>query len=68
MSKLGMPPWRVQKAQRQAKGWSTESVARALRIVATLNADVKGAAADADYVLEAATRRVAEMVARPARR
>jgi DNA polymerase-3 subunit delta len=67
-AELGMPPWRVQKAQRQARGWSMESVAIAIRIVATLNADVKGAAADADYVLEAATRRVAEMVARPSRR
>ena len=52
-AELGMPPWRVQKAQRQARGWSTESVAAAMRLVATLNADVKGAAADADYVLEA---------------
>ena len=67
-SELGMPPWRVKKAQRQARGWSTESVAAAMRLVATLNADVKGAAADADYVLEATTRRVAELVASPARR
>jgi len=67
-AELGMPPWRVQKAQRQARGWSTESVATAMRLVATLNADVKGAAADADYVLEATTRRVAELVRRPARR
>ena len=63
-SELGMPPWRVQKAQRQARGWSTQSVAEAMRLVATLNADVKGAAADADYVLEATTRRVAELVTR----
>jgi DNA polymerase-3 subunit delta len=61
---LGMPPWRVQKAQRQARKWSTESVATAMRLVAALNADVKGAAADADYVLEATTRRVAELVAK----
>ncbi len=67
-AELGMPPWRVKKAQRQARGWSTESVAKAMQLVATLNADVKGAAADADYVLEAATRRVAELVARPVRR
>lgn len=65
---LGMPPWRVQKAQRQARGWSKESVATAMRLVATLNADVKGAAVDPDYVLEATTRRVAELVARPSRR
>jgi DNA polymerase-3 subunit delta len=65
---LGMPPWRVQKAQRQARKWSTDSVATAMRLVARLNADVKGAAADADYVLEATTRRVAELVAsRPGR-
>ncbi len=63
-AELGMPPWRVKKAQRQARGWSTQSVAEAMRLVATLNADVKGAAADADYVLEATTRRVAELVGR----
>lgn len=62
-SELGMPPWRVQKAQRQARRWSRNTVADALRVVATLNADVKGAAADADYALEAAVRRVAELVA-----
>jgi DNA polymerase-3 subunit delta len=60
---LNMPPWRVQKAQKQARRWSPASVAEALRLVATLNADVKGAAADADYALEAAVRKVAELVA-----
>lgn len=58
---LGMPPWRVQKAQKQARRWSRDSVAVAMRLVATLNADVKGAAADADYALENAVRRVAEL-------
>lgn len=62
-SELGMPPWRVQKAQRQARRWSRDSVASALQLVAALNADVKGAAADADYALETAVRRVAELVA-----
>jgi len=38
-------------------------VATAMRLVASLNADVKGAAADADYALEAAVRKVAELVA-----
>ncbi|MCV7129498.1 MULTISPECIES: DNA polymerase III subunit delta [Mycolicibacterium] len=58
---LGMPPWRVQKAQKQARRWSRDSVAQALRLVAALNADVKGAAADADYALEKAVRSVAEL-------
>ena len=61
-AELGMPPWRVQKAQKQARRWSRASVAEAIQIVATLNADVKGAAADADYALEAAVRKVAELV------
>ena len=63
-SELGMPPWRVQKAQKQARRWSRDSIATAVQLVAALNADVKGAAADADYALEAAVRRVAELVAR----
>ncbi|MCW2686120.1 MAG: polymerase delta subunit [Mycobacterium sp.] len=62
-AELGMPPWRVQKAQKQSRRWSRDSVAQAIRLVATLNADVKGAAADADYVLEATVRKVAELVA-----
>ncbi|VEG56693.1 DNA polymerase III, delta subunit [Mycolicibacterium aurum] len=58
---LGMPPWRVQKAQKQARRWSRDSVAAALQLVAALNADVKGAAADPDYAVERAVRRVAEL-------
>ena len=33
-----------------------------MRLVAALNADVKGAAADADYALESTVRKVAELV------
>lgn len=62
-AQLGMPPWRVQKAQKQARRWSRDSVATAMKVVAELNADVKGAAADADYALESAVRKVAELVA-----
>ena len=58
---LGMPPWRVQKVMKQSRRWTSDSVAAAIRLVATLNADVKGAAADADYALEAAVRKVAEL-------
>jgi DNA polymerase-3 subunit delta len=62
-SELGMPAWRVQKAQKQSRRWSRDAVATAMRLVAALNADVKGAAADPDYALEAAVRKVAELVA-----
>ena len=62
-SEVGMPPWRVQKAQKQARRWSRDKVATAIRLVAALNADVKGAAADPDYALETAVRKVAELAA-----
>jgi DNA polymerase III subunit delta len=62
-SELGMPPWRIQKAQKQSRRWSRDRVATAIRVVAALNADVKGAAADADYALEDAVRKVAQLAA-----
>lgn len=58
---LGMAPWRIQKAQKQSRRWTREKVATAIRLVAALNADVKGAAANADYVLENAVRTVAQL-------
>jgi DNA polymerase III subunit delta len=61
---LGMPPWRVQKAQKQARRWSRPALREAVQLVAALNADVKGAAADADYALESAVRKVAELAGR----
>lgn len=62
-SEVGMPPWRIQKAQRQSRRWSSEKVATAVRLVAALNGDVKGVAANADYVLEKAVREVAQLAA-----
>jgi DNA polymerase-3 subunit delta len=58
---LGMPPWRVQKAQKQARRWSRDRVAQAITLVAALNEDVKEIATDPDYALEAAVRKVAEL-------
>ncbi|MBO0874982.1 MAG: DNA polymerase III subunit delta [Pseudonocardia sp.] len=55
---LGMPPWKVRKAQAQARGWRPAGVALAMAAVAEVNADVKGAAADANYALERAVLRV----------
>jgi DNA polymerase III subunit delta len=60
-AQLGMPPWRVQKAQKQARRWSRDTVATAMKVVAELNANVKGAVVDADYALESAVRKVAEL-------
>jgi DNA polymerase-3 subunit delta len=57
-SELGMPPWKVKRALAQARGWSPEGLATAMQVVATVNADVKGAAADFDYALERAVLRI----------
>lgn len=62
-NELGMHWFRIEKAQKQARRWSRTSIAEAMRLVAALNADVKGAAADADYALETAVRKVAELAA-----
>lgn len=53
-STLGMPPWKVKKAMAQARGWERDGLAQAVQLVASVNADVKGAAADAEYALERA--------------
>lgn len=51
---LGLPPWKVKKAMAQSRGWQSDGLAAAMQLVAGLNADVKGVAADADYALERA--------------
>ena len=49
---LGMPPWKVEKTQRQARGWRPEGLSCALMAVAAADADVKGGAADQAYAVE----------------
>ena len=49
---LGMPPWKVEKTQRQARGWRPEALSVAVRAVAEADAAVKGAVADPAYALE----------------
>jgi DNA polymerase-3 subunit delta len=51
---LGMPPWKVEKTQRQARGWRPEGLAIALQAVATADGDVKGGSTDAGYAVERA--------------
>lgn len=56
---LGMPPWKIRKAQGQTRGWGRAALTEAMGIVARLNAEVKGAAADPDYALERAVLQIA---------
>jgi DNA polymerase-3 subunit delta len=55
---LKLPPWKVKKAQAQSRGWSIDGLQQAIGVAAELNAEVKGAAASADYALERAVRRI----------
>lgn len=53
--------WPKRKAEdglKHARGWSIDGLQQAVAVTAALNADVKGAAASADYALERAVRRI----------
>lgn len=49
---LGMPTWKVEKAQRQARGWRPAGLVEAFQAVAAADAAVKGGAVDQDYAVE----------------
>jgi DNA polymerase-3 subunit delta len=57
---LGMPPWKIRKAQREVRGWNPTALTEAFAAAAQVNADVKGAAADAGYALERAVLRMCD--------
>ena len=59
-SKLGMPAWKIEKAQRMARGWSPDGLVDAMAAAARCNAEVKGGADDRGYALERAVLAVAE--------
>jgi DNA polymerase-3 subunit delta len=49
---VGVPPWKVRTIRDQSRGWSEAGIARAIRLIAQADADIKGAAGDASYTLE----------------
>ncbi len=51
---LGMPPWKVDKARQQLRGWTAAGLARAHAAVAEADVQVKGEGASAAYALERA--------------
>ncbi|MEU4532980.1 DNA polymerase III subunit delta [Micromonospora ureilytica] len=58
-SSLGMPAWKIERAQRQARGWTPEGLVRAMQVAAECNAAVKGGSDDRAYALERAVFSVA---------
>ncbi len=53
-SSLGLPAWKIERAQRQSRGWTAEGLVEAMQAAAVCNADVKGGADDRTYALERA--------------
>lgn len=49
---IGVPPWKLRSMRQQLQRWDQRALARAVRIVAKTDADVKGAATDPAHALE----------------
>ncbi|MEU8242176.1 DNA polymerase III subunit delta [Actinoplanes missouriensis] len=58
-SSLGMPAWKIQRAQERSRGWTPDGLIDAMRAAAECNAAVKGGAEDRGYALEQAVFAVA---------
>ncbi|WP_017536710.1 DNA polymerase III subunit delta [Nocardiopsis halophila] len=54
-----VPPWKLKTLRQQARGWSPQGVARAMRVVAETDALIKGAGRDPAYALERAVIEIA---------
>ena len=52
MREVGVPSWKLDILRDQSRGWDDDGVARAIRLVATADAEIKGQAHDAAYALE----------------
>jgi len=61
-AKLGMPAWKVRRAQGWLRRWRPEALGDAVRAVAQADADLKGAADDGAYAVERAVHLVAAAV------
>jgi DNA polymerase-3 subunit delta len=57
--RLGLPPWKVERGQRQARGWTPEGLVEAMQVAAECNAAVKGAGEDSGFALERAVLAIA---------
>jgi DNA polymerase-3 subunit delta len=61
---LGMASWQVERARRELRGWTPESLADAISAVAQADAEVKGVGRDPVFAVERAVLRVARAAAR----
>jgi DNA polymerase-3 subunit delta len=49
---VGVPPWKLKSMRSQARGWDQAGLATAVQSIAVADAEVKGAADDAEFALE----------------
>ena len=56
--RVAVPPWKLKDLHRQARGWSTAGVARAIQLTSVADGQVKGASGDAEHALESLVLRV----------
>lgn len=52
MREVGVPGWKLDRLRGQARGWDDDGIARAIRVVAATDAEIKGKAHDPSYALE----------------
>jgi DNA polymerase-3 subunit delta len=52
MREVGVPSWKLDIVRDQARGWDDGGIARAIRVVAAADAQIKGKAHDPAYALE----------------
>ena len=51
-SRLGLAPWQVERARRDAQGWQAAGLGRAIVFTAETDERVKGGARDTEYAVE----------------
>ncbi len=56
---IGVPPWKIKDLARAAHDWTPNGLAESILVVARVDADIKGAAADPGFALEQLVIRVA---------
>jgi DNA polymerase-3 subunit delta len=58
---LGLAPWQVDRARRDLRHWTADTIARAIEAVAEADAQVKGAGRDPRFAIERAVREIATL-------
>ena len=59
-SEMGMPPWQIDKAKRNARQWSDHALGSAIQLVAEADLEVKGASKTPDAAVELCIIRVSK--------